>query len=304
MSLLIVFDRKPAEVADCRSFALPDLPLLVWHFSQLKIAAMQPPLSVGVRAFASSIVSLIASQSNLFASRRLLIDTLDTLFHRHRPPGTWPTLSQWMSMIEAIRVNALSRLGQYREASLYTLKQIRRELGTVVDYAESNMLDILLAFRGCVVIATSGLSAEVSSFLAGLIINYAYLSREGSDSDSLEPLIFALDDALPIVRGSTAMESEGGINPIATWAFMGRSRKIGLCVSAQNFSLISPALRNNTDTVLCFGSYGRDAEELGRFLSLTREQTALLPVIRPGEVIAIARSTWPLAVHGHVPEVP
>ncbi|OQY98218.1 MAG: hypothetical protein B6D36_17870 [Planctomycetes bacterium UTPLA1] len=86
--------------------------------------------------------------------------------------------------------------------------------------------------------------------------------------------------------------------------FLLHSRKMGLCVAAQNFSLISPALRNNTDTVLCFGSYGRDAEEVGRHLSLTKEQAAMLPVIRPGEVIAIARSTWPLAVHGFVPEVP
>ncbi len=301
---VVVFDRKGGEVADCAYLAQPNLPLLLLNFSELMIAGLQPPRGISLSAFASSIVALIASGFNLFASRRLLIDTLDTLYHRPQPQATWPTLSHWMGMIEAIRVNALSRLGQYREACLYTLKQILRELGGAVDFVSSNMLDRLLSHRGCVIIATNGLSAEISSFLASLIINYAYQSREGAAHNSLEPLIFVLDDALPLVRGSTDMEIEGGINPISSWAFMGRSRKMGLCVAAQNFSLISPALRNNTDTVLCFGSYGRDAEEVGRHLSLTKEQAAMLPVIRPGEVIAIARSTWPLAVHGFVPEVP
>jgi hypothetical protein len=105
-----------------------------------------------------------------------------------------------------------------------------------------------------------------------------------------------------ILRGG-ANESEGGINPVANWAFMGRSRRMGMICAAQNYSLISPAFRNNASTVLCFSSWGQDARELALDLHLTKEQAARIPQLKPGEVIGIARSVWPLAVYGKFPEM-
>jgi hypothetical protein len=78
---------------------------------------------------------------------------------------------------------------------------------------------------------------------------------------------------------------------------------MGMVVSAQNFSLLHRALQHNTDGLMVFASYGRDAEELSRFMNLTREQAAMLPILRPGQAVALARSVWPLAVHGLVPRV-
>ena len=288
---------------DCELLANHRHAPLVLMAPELSIALFQPPAGVASSTFCSGIVQLLATHLNLFASRRLMSETLDLVLRRKRQPGTWPLLSAWIDVIEQIHVHAASRLGQYREAALYAIKSIYTELGSALDCARSSMLDILLAQSGCFIVVTDGLSAEAASLLASLIINYAFQQRARVDPRRLTPLIFILDDALPLIRAGSAGESEGGINPIATWAFMGRSRRIGLICAAQNYSEVAQALRNNADTVLCFGSYGKDARELARDLDLTREQASMLPVIRPGEVIAMARSVWPLACRGRVPEV-
>ena len=301
MSTIVLFDRKGDSV-DCNYLAVGGFPILVLYWHELQTALLQPVHGMAINHFINVMVQLLATHLNLFASRRLMLETLQILFKRKRPRGMWPTLSEWIELIERIHVNAVSRVGQYREALLFSLKGILNEFGNVVNYAASDLFSLIFSRHGCFVIITDGLSVDAASLLSSLFINYAYESRGLRHRD--EPLIFVLDDALPLVRGTTAGEAEGGINPLSTWAFMGRSRRIGFVVSAQNFALISPVFRMNADSLLCFASYGRDAEELGRHLNLTVEQQAALPLLRPGEVVAIARSVYPLAVYGRVPEVP
>jgi hypothetical protein len=164
----------------------------------------------------------------------------------------------------------------------------------------------MMDHRGCVCIRTEGLSPEMTTILCSAIISWVYESRGPKDSPGLphHPVFFVLDDTLEIVRGDGAREASTGTNPVATWAFLGRSRKLGFILSAQNFSLVSPALRNNTDTIICAGSFGRDAKELGSHMNLCFDQTQRLSTLRPGEVIVQARSVWPLAVYGRIPLVP
>lgn len=302
-TLVLAFDRKPGELIDCRTLAQPGVPLLVLHWRQLQIALLQPPAGIEPIAFGNALVHLIARESHLFASRRLMLETLERLYRRPRALGTWPTLSAWMNVLDQIRVSAASRLGQYREAALYAMKQILLELGEVIDYAASDMLDRLLAYRGVVVIITEGLSSPMQALLASLFLNYAYRVRQSAtDITALAPLYCVLDDALPLAFGNATAEAEGGISPLAEWCFMGRSRRMALIISAQNFSLLSPAIRMNTHATVCFGSYGRDAEEIARHMSLTREQADRLPFLVAGE--AVARVAPWQAMYGRVPQLP
>jgi len=67
--------------------------------------------------------------------------------------------------------------------------------------------------------------------------------------------------------------------------------------------LLSPSLRNNADTVVCLGSSGEDARAVAEHMNLSAEQAAVLSTLRPGEAVVFARSEWPLAVKGWIPEV-
>lgn len=301
--LVVAFDRKRGELIDCESLARPGLPVLVLHWRELQIAMLQPVMGIEVPSFVNTMVQLLARESHLFASRRLMLDTLAPLYRKVRAHGTWPTLSEWFNVLDLLRVSAASRMGQYREAAMFALRQVLIELGEVVNYAASDMLDRLFARQGVVVIITEGLSSPMQALLASVFLNYAYLLRQPArELDELPPLYCLLDDALPLAYGSATSEAEGGISPLAEWCFMGRSRRMALVVSAQNFSLLSPALRTNSHVIICVGSYGRDAEELSRHMSLTREQAERLPFLTPGEAVARV-APWP-AMYGRIPKVP
>lgn len=186
---------------------------------------------------------------------------------------------------------------------MFAMRQVLIELGEVINFAASDMLDRLLALRGVVVIVTEGLSSPMQALLASVFLNYAYRVRQAAvDSTTLAPLYCVIDDALPLAYGSAAAEAEGGISPLAEFVFMGRSRRMAIVISAQNFSMLSPALRANCHVTLCLGSYGRDAEEVARHMSLTREQAERLPFLTPGEAVARV-APWP-AMYGRIPEVP
>ena len=226
---------------------------------------LEPVQGMPLNAFIDSTVDLLASHTGLIASRRLMMETLHLLFQRRREPGTWagsvgataanPRLSEWIDRINNIHASGLSRLGFYREGVLYALSQILYSFGPVIDYASSDMLEQLIQFNGVVVINTDGLDPHMGSFLAGFIIKQAYDSRASYfEQVDHHPVFFMLDDAMRLVTGSVSDEAEGDINPLSTWAFMGRSRKIGFIVAAQNFNLISPALKNNTATTIVMDS--------------------------------------------------
>jgi hypothetical protein len=303
--LVVGFDRK-CDLVDSQALTTRHLPIYVVRADQvdeLKLAMLMPPAGMSITKFATSLVELIAGQFHLWASRRLLFETLNALLRRPRPSGQWPCLFEWIDMIEAIRVSALSRLGGYREAAMYTLRQINCELGHILNYTSSNFLEQVFSLRGCVVVVTEGLSADMAAFLAGMFASYAYHSRAGINPDLLSEVLFILDDSLPLLKAG-AWESEGGTHPLVEATFMSRARRIGFVASLQNFSLVSPAFKNNAQSTVVFSSYGRDAEELGRHLNLTREQAAVLPTLRPGQLVACCRSVWPLPVFGSFGELP
>src|SRR5262249_18408470 len=127
--LAMGFDRKRGELIDSATLARPGLPVLVLHWRELKIAMLQPPPGLDPTVFANGIVHLLAREASLHASRRLLLETVAGLYRRPRPRGTYPTFAEWLSVVEMIRVSATSRLGNYREAALYMMRQVLIELG-------------------------------------------------------------------------------------------------------------------------------------------------------------------------------
>ena len=301
-AIIVVFDRK-GDLAPVVEYEQPgDVVLL--EASDLKLAMFQPPPGMAVVDFISIMTEMLARNLSLIASRRLISDTLMYLFTKKGKGGEQHKvcLSEVVEHLERMKVHAMSRLGQYREAVLYALKDLHRRSSGILDYSESNFLEQVFSQRRTLIIDCGNIAVDHLSIIVSLFYMYIYESRRIAGTNSPSVMI-VVDDALPLVTGSSAAESEGGINPISTWSFMGRSFNIGLVISGQNFSIISPALRNNTDTVMCFGGSGEDVQAIARHMNLTPEQAACIPRLQPGEVIAFARSVWPYAVKGYIPKV-
>ena len=296
----VVFDQK-GDFTQCQSLeSHPEVVEVSWN--ELQYNPLQVPDGVDERSFISNLTELYRRQGHLYASKRLLLETLHRVFAEARQKNKVPVFQDWINAVRRVPVKRQVR--GYQEAALALLTTVKLTLGEVLECERSDAFDRITQHRGCVVIKTVGLDPEMASLLISLIVDWVFQARGVQRTVSDRPVLFFLDDALNLVHGGIRQESEEGTNPIATWSLLGRSRGIGLIVSCQNFALMSPALRSNTETIVCCGSTGRDAEELARHLHLNREQHAALSVMQPGEVVVWARGQWPLPVYGRIPLVP
>lgn len=154
--LAIAFDRKPGELIDCASLAIPGLPVTILTWRALKVGMLQPPRGCDPVVFANTLVHLLAREAHLFASRRLMLECLELLYRKPRQRGTWPVFTDWMNAVDQVKVSGAGRIAGYREAALMAMKQVWLECGAILNYAASDMIDRILALSGAVVIVMDG----------------------------------------------------------------------------------------------------------------------------------------------------
>lgn len=299
---VLVFTRKH-DLQESEILRRLDPPVVFLEWQDVRAALLQVPQGCDARSYINGVVGLVADNLSLMASRRLMLSTLYRLLEDHAGSGSWPTLSAWIEAIKQVKPRGGYREAQYQEAALYALGELRLSTGRVFDYSVSNFVERLVNHRGVVSICTGGLPASIASLFTCLVLHWAFETRAERDADRL--CITVLDDALPLLHGSLGSEAEGGPRPLSTWSFMGRSRGLGLVGACQNFSLVSPALRNNCGTlVVCGGSLGQDARELAMHLHLTKAQEQYLTQMQTGQALVFAPKVWPKPVVGRVPLLP
>ena len=244
---------------------------------------------------------LLANARGLSASGRFLTGVLNECYKAEGAAGL--RLSRIISRIESLDSAATSRLGGYKTTCLNVLVDLQARSGGLFDAPPSNFIDRLLAPppRTCI-FDTGGLSADVATFYLSILYSYVY-HRRRTRHESEPPVIISIDDAMNFLVGSSSSEREGRAHPIADFSLMGRSLGIGIFCGIQCISLVSPTLLNNTATVVSLGAYGGDAAAVTRLMDLTPEQSSYLPTLVPGEAIVVARTVWPFAVYGQIPEV-
>lgn len=299
---VLVFTRKH-DLQESQTLRRVQPPVVFLEWQDVRAALLQVPAGVDARSYFNGLVGLVADNLNLMASRRLMLTTLYSFLEEHRGSGQWPTLSAWIGAIKRVKPRGGYREAQYQEAALYALSEVLLSTGRVFDYAISNFVEKLVNHRGAVSICTGGLPAPIASLFACLVLHWAFETRTERDADRM--CIVVLDDALPLLHGAHGSEAEGGPRPLSTWSFMGRSRGLGVVAAAQNFSLVSPALRNNCSTlVVCGGSLGQDARELAMHLHLNKAQEEHLTRMQTGQALVFAPRAWPKPVVGRVPLLP
>lgn len=244
---------------------------------------------------------LLANAPGLSASGRLLTDVLNYCYKHEGRAGL--RLSRIIARIEELDAAATSRLGGYKTTLLNVLTDLQGRSGGLFDAPPSNFIERLVSAppQTCV-FDTRGLSVDVITLYFSLLYSYVY-HRRLRLRESKPPIILSLDDATAFSSGSLSSEREGRAHPIVDFSMMGRSSGVSIFCGVQNLSLVSPTLLNNTATVIVLGSYGADAAAVSRFMDLTPDQASLLPTLVPGEAVVIARTQWPFAVYGQIPEV-
>jgi hypothetical protein len=291
--LIIVIDRK-GDFLECETLCRPELNILPLKARELQIALLQPQFDVN--SHINTLVAILKSHFSLHASSRLLTHSLFDLYQRNKEPR----LDDW---IPEIKTSRATDVRGYKEAALACIESLQKSSDGIFEYARSDCLERLTLREGCTIIDTSWLASDIASLIASILINHEFEARKRSRERRERPLFFLLDDSLAMVSGAQSFEVEGGTNPIANWAHLMRAFNMGMIVGVQNWCLISPVLKLNTENVVCVGAYDRDADELSRFMELTREQKQVLPELQPGEVVVICRGVYSKAIRGKFPEV-
>jgi len=294
---VIGFDKKgKGELIDCESSS--KLPVHVWHWSELRVAPLQPIDGIPLNYWANVVVSLLSSQWSLIASTTLMMELVHEFYNS---PGS----KTWDALVgKAVSFKPESfRSQQYRDVLIRNLKSVLFSFGEVINYEESNMLELMSQSKGCChVILTDGLPPEHANLLASLFLVRDYEYRRTHEEAQKQVTAYVLDDSMELTREGRGVGEEGtAISPLNSIAFMGRSLGLGLIISAQNFSKVSDFFTHNADTIVCCGSSGEDAYQLQRHMNLTDEQAEYMSRVRPGELVVLARSEWPYAVAGWYP---
>lgn len=294
-AITIVFSPK-GDLELVGKFGLPGDTVVLDPKADIRLSFSDCSAFLSHEELISKTLEILDPHLQLGTSVRLLAGILQHIDPRRLCP------SEIISQLEKIDAARTSSLGGSRDQLSYKITGFVNRTGQIFESQSSNFLEEVFSRPQTIVVKTGGLTNKDASLIASWTIHYIYEKRR-IEQKSNPPVVFFLDDAMPIVYGTRTRESEGRTVPIATWSFMGRSLGLGLVVGAQNYSLISPSLRNNTSTVVCLGAFGEDQTAISQFMGLDSEQAAILPTLPRGEAVAIARNQWPMALRGYVPEV-
>jgi len=299
-AIVIVFDRK-GDLENLQ-YASCDGEIIYLDIMEAAIAPFQKIQGMSDEEYIALLVSILAQSLNLIASRRLITEVLHILKNRKGKDIQDIDINRVIELIETIRTDPTSRLGQYKDATLYAFKDLVRRTGKVLTFASSTFFEEVFMWCRTFIFNMASIPPEHGGIIISLSIMREFFSRR-LKKQSTPPVIICVDDAMNQIVGSAEKEAEGFINPLSNFIFLSRSFGIGMIFSAQNFSLVSPVIRGNCDTIIALGSSGRDAREIAEHMNLTERQKSVLPILRPGSAIVHAKSEWPLAVKGYFPYI-
>ena len=173
-SRVVAFDRKK------RLRHLAALPFLAKHavvldFEELMLAMLEYAPGVEDEVGNIDIVDQIARSYNLFASRRILLGSLDRYCWK-KPRGE-RHLGGWVGELQAFQPGKGFREAGYKEASFWVLHTLNRSTMGVLDYLQSDFLEKLFDGTGLVVIEAPKVPAEHLSFVWSYISRWIYTKR-------------------------------------------------------------------------------------------------------------------------------
>ena len=205
-AIIVVFDRK-GDLENLAGFEC-DGEIILLDIEEGAIAPFEKIKGMSDEEHIALLVSILAQSLNLFASRRLITEVLHILKNRKGKDIQNIDIYKVIELIETIRTNPTSRLGQYKDATLYALKDLLRRTGKLLTYGSSSFFEEI--FRECqtFIINIGSIPPEHAACIISLFIMHVFFSRR-INKQSTPPVIICADDAMNQVVGSMEKEAEG-----------------------------------------------------------------------------------------------
>lgn len=259
------------------------LPYSIWNEANLKLDIFKPVGDSNIHAV--ELCENIAFNFNLIASKRELLSGLAELYDREGPFS----FDGWIQKIRGKQKFP----SQMQSTAMGVLQHIAFSSYGVFKEGKVGLIEEILSTPGYHIINACRFPDDVANFIHSLFISHEARMRRENPARREKLIVFVIDDALDVVRGSSRTEAEYGLNPLSKWATVVRAWNMGLIIASQNISIVAPTLVQNSDTLIALGSHSEDANTLATYMGLDDEQKSALPEIRRGELICLCRSVWP-----------
>ncbi len=298
--LVIVFQQKDEynNFATEPALAGKVLPL---RDSECMISPFEPAIGVSMHDHNNSVIDTIGRCSGRMYAQRLTLD-LNDKYSKKLPSGSYTPLDVLINIHENFVPGRGSVEAYYKESMLYALREIQKTFGGIFDYYSSDFLEKIFNRTGLVAIQ-SGAPLAAYTFFVTIFIQYIYLLRKAArfTVGTFKKIIIILEDATMI----TDEKELGGTSPLTNLAFTARAYNIGIVYINHTIATsVSQKLLSNLENIFLLGLSGEDLRRIQQLLNCTPEQAKVIPLLQPGQFVALIPSMWPMAVLGQFPYNP
>jgi hypothetical protein len=296
---VVVMTHKPGEFSGLIGDSALQGRSRVLRWTDLMLAFLEPPPGVPRLVWAVQVVDIFARTYGLFASRRLMLGAITSLYGKNdlEPPNLW-RLARY---IKGFETGAGFREQGYKESITWTLSAFMTSTsagdnGSVLNYSRSDFLQRLFSKRGLTVIEGHGLPTEHFAFLIAYMMLWLYMWRLFGGPRTPKVKLVIDDATLEI---DAKFEGSGWISPLDELFIKAIALGIEIYYANHCFGRESDLIRQNTATHLFVGAR-ENFRLISEVFGLTPEQCEKLRILMLGELMAFSPDVWPKPVYAQV----
>jgi hypothetical protein len=293
---VVVMTHKPGEFSGLLGDPALHGISRVLQWTDLMLAFLEPPPGVPRLVWAVQVVDLFARIYSLYASRRLMLGGITSLYGKN--DLEIPNLSRLARYIKGFESGPGFREQGYKESITYSLGALLTstssgDSGSVLDYSMSNFLQQLFSEKGVTVIEGHGLATEHFALVVAFMTLWLYMWRLFGGERTPKVKVVIDDATLEI---DAKFEGSGWVSPLDEMFIKGIGLGIEIYYANHSFGRESDLIRQNTATHLFVGAR-ENFRLISEVLGLTPEQCEKLRVLALGELIAFSPDVWPKPVY-------
>ena len=148
----------------------------VFRLGEFPLVFFMAPPGVEDSVWSNEITKVFAQCYGRISAQRLMNIKLCEMME-HRPPESYPTLSQLIEVLDNLKPRYGSKETLYKDSLLYCLNDLKACIGTASEYGSSNFMEVFFTTPGLKVIETETLPQEHLSFIAAFFMRWIYCKK-------------------------------------------------------------------------------------------------------------------------------